>query len=104
MQVVDSFAAEECRVGISPEGVGAVGEREEVGEKGGEECAEGGGERASLQVPNQQAREELEAMQAAGEEHSWGVRMYMCLRAPRSSGSGVLKVKRSAAWIGASHA
>ena len=69
MQVIDSFAAEKCRVGISPEGVGAVGEREEVGEKGGEECAEGGGERASLQVPNQEAREE---MQAAKEEHSGG--------------------------------
>lgn len=102
MQVIDSFAAEKCGVGISPEGVGAVGEREEVGEKGGEECAEGGGERASLQVPNQEAREELEAMQAAREEHGLGgSRIYMCLRATRSTGSGV---KRLAAWIGASHA
>ena len=103
MQVVDSFAAEECGVGISPEGVGAVGEREEVGKKGGEEYAEGGGERASLQVPNQEAREE---MQAAKEKHGGGgFRMHMCLRSPRSSGwSGDLKVKRSAAWICASHA
>ena len=98
MQVIDSFATKKCGVGISPEGVGAVGEREEVGEKGGEECAEAGGKRASLHVPNQEAREELEAMQAAREKHGEGEGPYdMCLRAPRSSGwSGVLKVKRSA--------
>jgi len=40
----------------------------------------GRGERANLQVPNQEAREELEAMQAAREERGGGgVRMHMRL-------------------------